>query len=1099
MSTSSFGFSSWRRSPSVASRLGPDDVSEHSHFINQLARADSSPNLFSSSVTSTGHREPTRSFVPGLSREQLSPIDSASYARSVREDTAELASYVLADKKEKRRASFLRRKRSGSAPGDHYTSSAQLGSTQPEGAGESEDLSIAEVSEPSSPEHEITENPLDGPSILSSLLKNSPPQGSNGTSETDKNLNGESVTASTRSSRPEIHTDASSLYDPGTIDGARETEPLLRPKSHDHRLPDSPELSDGEMLSDVESQKPRPRSRHRGYGSIRELTRSTVEGVSSAMNPKTWDRRAIWQNVILAPLSCLPSVVVGLLLNILDALSYGMILFPLGNPIFANLGPAGISIFYVSTIISQLTYSSGSIFRGGIGSELIEVVPFFHSMATTITSIVGEDNPDAVIATTITSYAISSMLTGIVFWLIGKFKLGYIVGFIPRHILIGCIGGVGWFLVKTGFEVSARLDEFHYDLGTGQKLIQPDTLPLWLIPLGLAILLFGLQKKITSQYFMSIYILSIPLVFYFFVLSIDSLQPESLRKHGWIFEAPNEDEPWWFFWTLYKFNLIRWDAIFETVGAMFALTFFSLLHVPINVPALAQSTGEDNADLNHELKLHGYSNFLSGCAGSIQNYLVYANTLFFMRSGGNSRLAGFMLAALTAVVMIIGPVIIGYIPVMMVGTLIFVLGFELLADALVAPRRKLKVLEYLTIVAIVMTMGIYDFVVGIFLGIVLAFVSVVVNQSGVSAIRACYTGDQVGSLVRRNPSQHHYLQQVGRQTYVIKLFGNLFFGTIVGVQEKIRTLIADDVFAEHPIKYLIIDLWQVTGIDYSAAEGFMTISRLLNKKGIILLISGKDAESKVGRDLRAVGLGNHGIEVKFMPDLNSALESCENEQLKTFYAQQEALRVTRPIPSNSLEVPERRAGTGAPSLDPKDFLSQSPRRNFRHKVATNVLIEHEIKRASRWQTISEPLRLMLQIFHDLSDKNEDFWFRATPYFVRKEYHAGTVLYHRGEPANGFYLLERGELRADYETPQGKLTEPIVQGTTCGELPFFSQTDRTATVLAVKNCVVWIMDTQHWEKLRNDHNDVYQELLSISLKLTTERMNAMTNYTLANAN
>lgn len=130
---------------------------------------------------------------------------------------------------------------------------------------------------------------------------------------------------------------------------------------------------------------------------------------------------------------------------------------------------------------------------------------------------------------------------------------------------------------------------------------------------------------------------------------------------------------------------------------MFALTFFSLLHVPINVPALAQSTGEDNADLNKELKLHGYSNFLSGCAGSIQNYLVYANTLFFIRSGGNSRLAGVMLAALTAVVLVIGPSLIGFIPVMMVGTLIFVLGFELLCDALVAPRHKLKGLEYLTV------------------------------------------------------------------------------------------------------------------------------------------------------------------------------------------------------------------------------------------------------------------------------------------------------------------------------------------------------------------------------------------------------------------
>lgn len=130
---------------------------------------------------------------------------------------------------------------------------------------------------------------------------------------------------------------------------------------------------------------------------------------------------------------------------------------------------------------------------------------------------------------------------------------------------------------------------------------------------------------------------------------------------------------------------------------MLALTFFGILHVPINVPALALNTGEDHADLNHELKLHGYSNFLSGCMGSIQNYLVYANTLFFMRSGGDSRLAGFELAILTFGVMLIGPKTIGYIPVMMVGCLIFDLGFELLVEAVWQPRKKLKLLEYVTV------------------------------------------------------------------------------------------------------------------------------------------------------------------------------------------------------------------------------------------------------------------------------------------------------------------------------------------------------------------------------------------------------------------
>ena len=88
---------------------------------------------------------------------------------------------------------------------------------------------------------------------------------------------------------------------------------------------------------------------------------------------KRCDRRTVWEQGIVDPLHRIPAVLLGLLLNILDALSYGMILFPLGQPIFESLGPDGISMFYVSCIISQLVYSlGGSVFKGGIGSEMVQ-------------------------------------------------------------------------------------------------------------------------------------------------------------------------------------------------------------------------------------------------------------------------------------------------------------------------------------------------------------------------------------------------------------------------------------------------------------------------------------------------------------------------------------------------------------------------------------------------------------------------------------------------------------------------------------------------------------------------------------------------------
>lgn len=51
---------------------------------------------------------------------------------------------------------------------------------------------------------------------------------------------------------------------------------------------------------------------------------------------------------------------------------------------------------------------------------------------------------------------------------------------------------------------------------------------------------------------------------------------------------------------------------------MVALSFFGIIHVPINVPALGVAVKEDDVNINRELIAHGLSNTLSGCVGSIQ-------------------------------------------------------------------------------------------------------------------------------------------------------------------------------------------------------------------------------------------------------------------------------------------------------------------------------------------------------------------------------------------------------------------------------------------------------------------------------------------------
>ncbi|EPS42819.1 hypothetical protein H072_3208 [Dactylellina haptotyla CBS 200.50] len=901
-----------------------------------------------------------------------------------------------------------------------------------------------------------------GPSHLTRLLRNSPPE--------------EPIIATTRHPRiTVVQDDNSSFGDPGTT----ERDGLLS-RGQGNYQPSYDSISPGDAEAQTNNRTGRK------FGSAEEINARNAYICSLAMriaSPKSWDKRAIWRNAVVAPVSTLPAVILGLLLNVLDGLSYGMILFPLGESIFSDLAPDGLSMFYVSCIVSQLVYSCGfSKFKGGVGSEMIEVVPFFHKMAFTILSEVGSGHPEVVLSTTIVSMALSSIMTGLVFFLLGYLKSGSLIGFFPRHILVGCIGGVGWFLIATALEVAARLDgSLEYNLNTLEQLVSFPTLLMWMVPLGLAIVLLVILQFVNHPFTVPIFFISVPAIFYVIVAAVPSLTIVGLRDRGWIFDAPKSGVPFWHFYTLYDLRVVDWEVVLMNVPAMLALTFFGILHVPINVPSLGVSLNMDNVDVDQELIAHGVSNALSGCVGSIQNYLVYANSVLFIRSGGNSRLAGIMLAFGTAAIWMVGPSIIGYIPVLVVAALIFMLGIELLREAVYDTWGKLHKFEYLTVCVIVVTMGAYDFVIGIVVGILLACVTFVIQASQKSSIRATYTGATARSTVRRHPFQQRFLKEVGPQLYLYKLAGYIFFGTISTVENSILDLLHERNFSKRPIRFLILDMTHVRGIDFSAAETFVRIRKALKKRNIILVLSGIVPNGDVDIGLQGVGIWSDDGNVRLFPDLNDALEWCENEFLEAYYASKDHAILD---PAH-LEVPNHQR----PSIGGVDMVHNSPRINQLRAAAKTTLKETEVS-SSKWSNFKQPLPLLLQTFQERTMENEDFWFNAVDFFERRSILKGAVLFHCGDSATEFYLIQDGLLRAEYDHQTGSYYESITAGTTCGELPFFAETPRTATVVAERDCVTWVMNREQWVRLQELQPQIASELYRLALKLTTERMDSI---------
>lgn len=310
---------------------------------------------------------------------------SQTSLQGVRDDTAELASYALSDAISTRSLSPSYQFGSAASNASHLNNGSYFGGrldrchiTRLESHETSRPGVIHEVSEPGSPA--VVGSPRKSPpvSALSEMIRNSPPLEDEVSMETEESNTGV------------VDTRVATIAQ-GIICQPSEMTPLLS------------------------GQAGRIRRESTAYNSIKDLERQgeilepVANGIRSARvqmkgqgnpnwtwisNPRTWNKRMIWTYGVHQPVSYVPAIVLGLLLNILDALSYGenmksatflmkiadratgMILFPLGIPIFQNLGPDGIAIFYVSCIVSQLVYSlGGSMFRGGVGSEMVRIMP----------------------------------------------------------------------------------------------------------------------------------------------------------------------------------------------------------------------------------------------------------------------------------------------------------------------------------------------------------------------------------------------------------------------------------------------------------------------------------------------------------------------------------------------------------------------------------------------------------------------------------------------------------------------------------------------------------------------------------------------------
>jgi SulP family sulfate permease len=333
----------------------------------------------------------------------------------------------------------------------------------------------------------------------------------------------------------------------------------------------------------------------------------------------------------------------------------------------------------LAAMVAQFVYTFASKFDSAVGLQMVENVPFCLELARIVMSE-QHDNASGAISTLFFLFGCSSLIVGLVFYFLGRFNLGRIVYFFPSHVLVGCIGGIGTFIIVTAIEVSTNTTFTFTAQGFNDSIVGQFNLllPVMIFESFLRILIYATKGK--YPLLSPVYYCFITPVFYF-ILYCFGIDIDVAEEAGYFFPPINSagSALSWslvdIFTEVHIWN-VSWKAVLKAIPTMISLTAFSLIHVPINIPAFGISTNCE-PDMNAELIAHGYSNFIAGLFGGLQNYLAYSNSVIYSKAHGKGKLSSLAIVVLTGGIFIYGPMAASYVPRCMAGTILLHVGIEL--------------------------------------------------------------------------------------------------------------------------------------------------------------------------------------------------------------------------------------------------------------------------------------------------------------------------------------------------------------------------------------------------------------------------------------
>lgn len=524
--------------------------------------------------------------------------------------------------------------------------------------------------------------------------------------------------------------------------------------------------------------------------------------------------------------------------------------------------PLAAVIFLVGTAVIGIVVGLTSKVAISVASADSQAAAILSTIAVLMNARIDAfAGPAAMASTMFFIIAVATLLLGLCFHLIARFRLGLLIQLIPLPVVCGFLAGIGWLLFTAGL---AEVSQLKVNLGNAVRLFEPARVAQWLPAMvaGAAILWLTNRKK--YPFVLPGVLLAGIVVFYAVVVAFD-IPLGTLRKAGWLFHIDGQSgvsalaslSP----------GQVNFRFVVSVLPEIATLILIVLLTASFSLSAIEVATGA-LLDLDHKLKIQGTANVASGLVLGLPGYTKVAATVMNKRLGGSSRLLPLFSGAVPVLVAVVGGAFIGFLPKVVLASLIFMVAFQFLYDWMVVACRSMGRADTLTVWTIFAVIVAIGFIPGITLGIILTSLMFIVRYSKMGIVRSAFSLDQVGSTVDRSPAETKLINRFGKEVRVFNLRGFVFFGTASLFFEAIKKVCQD----QPGYRYVVFDFKSVLGIDSTATQVFSKIITFLESRGIEPIFCGMSAPVAEAFQVSNVVTGD---EFLVLGDLDLALRSAE--------------------------------------------------------------------------------------------------------------------------------------------------------------------------------------------------------------------------------